>query len=85
MTDKRRLRKRLQNALEAGWRIPGSTTFVLEVIDFLKMNQNRHAQLGGERVHTPELRAVGGEVVLHLAESSGAGLHAFRECLDSLR
>ena len=35
--------------------------FVLEVIHFLEVNQDRHVELGGQRIGAPELRAVGGE------------------------
>ena len=55
---------------------PGA--FVREVIDFLEVNQDRHAQIGGERIDAAQLRAVGGDVELHLAE-------ALRSILDRLR
>ena len=52
-----------------------------EVIDFLEVNQDRHAQVGGERVHAAQLRTVGGDVKLHLAETLRSVLHGLREHL----
>ena len=69
MPDERRLRIRLEDRLEC-LRKPGAPgAFVREVIHFLEVNQDRHAQVGGERIDAAQLRTVGGDVELHLAEA----------------
>jgi hypothetical protein len=51
------------------------------VIHLLEVNQNRHAQIGGECIHTAQLRAVGGDMEFHFAEALGSTLHGLREYL----
>ena len=73
----------LEDRLERLGIAGGPGAFVREVIDFLEMNQQRHAQFGGERIHAPQLRTVGGDVELQLAEALGSvldrlGEHLFR-------
>jgi len=45
------------------------------------VNQDRHPQLGGERIDAAQLLSVGGDVELHLAEALRAILHGLREHL----
>ena len=56
-----------------------------EVIDFLEVNQDRHAQFRGQRIHAAQLRAIGGDMKLHLAESLRAVLDRLREHLFGVR
>ena len=51
------------------------------VIHFLEVNQDRHVQVGGECIHAAQLRTVGGDVKLHLAEALCSTLHGLREHL----
>ena len=79
MADERGFRVRLQDSFERS-RVPGAPgAFVLEVVHFLEVHQDGHAKIGGERVHPPQLGAVGGDVELHFPESLGSVLHRLRQ------
>ena len=45
------------------------------------MDQQRHAQIGGERIDATQLRTVGGDMELQLAEALGSVLDRLREHL----
>ena len=85
MADERGLRVGLQDLFERPGIAGAPGAFVREVIDFLEMNEERHAQIGGERIHAPQLRAVRGDVELQLAEALGSILDRLGELLFRIR
>jgi hypothetical protein len=85
VTDENRLRVRLQHGFELRGESRAPLALVFGVIDFLEVNQDRHAELGGQRIGTLEFGTVGGGVKFHLAESTRAVLDGLRQRLDAVR
>ena len=84
MADEHGLRERLQDGLELRRKSGAPRPFVLEMIDFLEVNQDRNIELGGQRIGAPELLAVGGGVILHLAESRAPALMAWVSACNAI-
>ena len=83
--DERRLRVRLQDRLERLRESGRPCALVREVIDLLEVDQDRHLQVRGERVHAAQLGAVGGDVELELAEAARAVFHRLGQLRLGLR
>ena len=69
VADERRLRIGLQHRLEGLREAGAPRAFVREVIDFLEVDEDRHLQVSRQRIDPAQLRAVGGDVELQLAEA----------------
>src|SRR4051812_8466796 len=85
MSDERGFWMGLEDRFERFGKPRAPRAFIRKMIHFLKVNQDWHTEIGGERIHATELGPVRRDVKLHLTETLRAVLHRLREQLLGLR